>query len=185
MARLFLISRQDPEESYMARQWGEPLYEAAHRNGGGHLLDSPTREEVEEHLTGADMVLFFGHGSDTALGNPAVIDMSNVHLTTGILVAVACWSANRLGPEAMSSGAAAFVGFCDEIHIVESNVIDRLIRDSFDALSTGTETPAEFERRFKAACDEVQEKYLGLRRDTNAHVIGAAAQVLKLALRVL
>lgn len=185
MPRLFLISRQDPEENYMARQWGEPLYRATRRNGSDCLLDGPTRREVEEQLASADTVLFFGHGSDMALGNPAVIDMTNIHLATGIVVAVACWSASRLGPEAKSSGVDAFVGFCDEIHIVESDVIDRLICDGFDALSTGAESPAEFERRFVAACGNVQRKFLGVKRDADAHVIGAAAQTLKLALRVL
>jgi hypothetical protein len=185
MPRLFLISRQDPEENYMARQWGEPLYEATRGNGSDRLLDGPTRGEVEEQLAGADTILFFGHGSDTALGNPAVIDVTNVHLATGILIAVACWSANRLGPEAKNSGADAFVGFSDEIHIVESDVIDRLIRDGFDALSTGAESPAEFERRFITACSDVQKKFLGVKRNTDAHVIGAAAQAMKLALRVL
>jgi hypothetical protein len=185
MSRLFLISRRDPEESYMARQWGGALYRETRGIGAGRLLDCPTRQEVEAQLTGAEMVLFFGHGSDTALGSPAIIDKTNIHLATGIVVAVACWSANQLGPEARSTGAEAFVGFCDEIHIVDSDVIDRLIRDGFDALSTGTESPAEFEQRFRAACGEVQRKYLGVKRDTDAHVIGAAAQTLKLALRVL
>ena len=169
----------------MAQRWGEPLYRATQSNGGSQLLDSPTREEVEEQLAGADTVLFFGHGSDTTLGNPAVIDMTNIHLATGIVVAVACWSANGLGPEAKNSGAHAFVGFCDEIHIVESDVIDRLVCDGFKALSTRAESPAEFEQRFKVACGKIQEEFLGVKRDTDAHVIGAAAQILKLALRVL
>lgn len=169
----------------MAQRWGEPLFSATQSNGGGQLLDSPTREEVEERLAGASMVLFFGHGTDTALGNPVVIDMANIYLATGIVVAVACWSANRLGLEATNSGAHAFVGFCDEIHIVESDVIDRLICEGFEALATGAESPMEFEQAFKAACGKVQEQFLGIKRDTDAHVIGAAAQTLKLALRVL
>jgi hypothetical protein len=185
MSRLFLISRQGPEENYMARQWGEPLYEPTRQNGAGRLLDSPTRQEVEGELADADMVLFFGHGSDAALGSPAVIDSANVHLATGIVVAVACWSANELGPKAMRSGAAAFVGFSDEIHIIDSDIIDRLIRDGFDGLANGTESPAEFERQFIGACSEVQRKFLGAKRNTDAHLIGAAAQVLKMALRVL
>jgi hypothetical protein len=185
MSRLFLISREDPEENYMARQWGEPLYERTQTNGTGRLLDCPTRQEVEQYLAAAEAVLFFGHGSDAALGSPAVMDTGNIHLATGIIVAVACWSANGLGPEAVRSGADGFVGFSDEIHIIESDVIDRLIRDGFDGLANGTESPVEFERQFIAACSEVQKRFLGSKRNTEAHLVGAAAQVLKMALRVL
>jgi hypothetical protein len=185
MAQLFLISRQDPEQTYMARQWGEPLYEATQGNGSSRLLDDPTRQEVEEQLAGADTILFFGHGSDSALGHPPVIDGTNIHLASGVIVAIACWSANRLGPEARRAGAESFVGFSDEIHIIESPVIDRLLGDGLQALSTGAESPAEFEHRFKAACGEIQKEYLGARRNTEAHLVGAAAQTMKMALRVL
>ncbi len=133
----------------------------------------------------SQIVAFFGHGNRDTLGQPALIDRANINRATGIVVAVACWSALELGPTAKAMGVESYVGFTDEIHVVESEVIDRLVCEGFEGLLSGEESPQAFEEKFKAACEAVQLKYLRISRDDDAHAIGAAAQIFKMALKVL
>ncbi len=63
-----------------------------------------------------DVVLYFGHGTETALGLwPTLIDtltMSNAH--GQVMIAIACRSADTLGPRAVAAGNfSEYLGFSD------------------------------------------------------------------------
>lgn len=184
MGRLFVLTGGDPQITYMSERWGRPLSEIAASDPPTVLFDAP-RPEVEQALQGMRIVAFFGHGTESTLGRPEVIDTQNIHLATGIVIAVACRSSQQLGPASVANGAAAYVGFDDDISVYSAPTIDKLIRDGFARLIAGTETPAEFKRSFIAACQQVQDEYIHSKRSERAHLIGTNAQNLKKSLEVL
>lgn len=186
MARLFVLTSHDQVTAYMADRWAVPTYQqGVSSRGDSSLLSNPTRADVESALAGKRVVAFFGHGAAESLGSPALIDRANIHLATGVVVAVACRSGQVLGPVATSSGSETYVGFVDDIPVIDSPVIDSLISDSFARLASGSEAPNQFEASFKSACEYIQDEYFSVRRDDEAFLIGQSAQVLKMALRVL
>ncbi|MGO9974740.1 MAG: hypothetical protein ACLP01_18440 [Solirubrobacteraceae bacterium] len=78
------------------------------------------RVDVDQVLIkSADHVLWFGHGRDDALvaNSVPVVDVANIgYLQDGVLIAIACDSANRLGPDAVRIyGVRTFLGFDDHL----------------------------------------------------------------------
>lgn len=86
------------------------------------VCHSDSREDVEVVLNDPDikLVIVYGHGEDDKLycgrrENDVVLDLINVNLLKNkIVYTVACFSANRLGVEAVRKGGAqGFFGYCD------------------------------------------------------------------------
>ena len=79
------------------------------------------RAQVDAELPRATSVFYFGHGSDTELvaNNTALIDQQNIAtLGGGIVIAIACYAAETLGPAAVQTpNVEAFLGFDDEFGI--------------------------------------------------------------------
>jgi len=89
----------------MATRQGHQLIEAIDRPAIESLLNDP----------GLNYLVLLGHGTDDRFhgqdGRP-VLDLANVRLLRGKTVfAVACYTANRLGQEAMGAGARAYIGY--------------------------------------------------------------------------
>jgi hypothetical protein len=184
MGRLFILTGGDAQPTYMSERWGKPLSEIAAADPSTLLFDA-SRAEVEGALEGMRIVAFFGHGSPSTLGRPEVIDLQNIHLANGVVIAVACRSSQLLGPASVANGAKAYVGFDDDIPVFTLPTIDKLIRDGFAKLVAGTESPAEFKASFKAACQQVQDTHYWVKRGERAYVIAMDAQILKKSLEVL
>jgi hypothetical protein len=109
-----------------------------------------------------------------------------VGLVDGMVVAIACHSAEELGPAAVVAGTRAYVGFMRRLPIVQAPVYDALIVDNLTPLATGEASTGEFETRFQAACGVVEEKYLSRAvRNPNTHLIGSQAALMGERLRVL
>jgi hypothetical protein len=184
MGRLLILTRRDEVDAHMAERWATPLFAEQSSNGGKELriLDGPSRQEVEAQLAGVRTVAYFGHGVRNALGAPPLLDLANIGQANGVIVAVACRSAAGLGPAALAAGAQGYVGFRDELPVIDSPVIDSLICDGFSRLLGEEESVRGFERRFLAACEKIQAEYFSYRRDDNAFLIAQTAQILKLTL---
>lgn len=80
---------------------------------------APDRAAVQAALAAQPHLLYFGHGTCDALGDPALVDGSNVALLRGrIVLAMACSSADTLGSDAVNNkGVAAYLGFTLEIFV--------------------------------------------------------------------
>lgn len=184
MGRLFILTRGDLGTDYVAEEWGRPLAAVAAAEVPV-LLENPSRQRLEQELAGMRIVAFFGHGTAGSLGAPAVIDEENIHRATGVVVALACRSAQVLGPAAVRANADAYVGFADDIPSVSIPPINDLVRRGFARLLAGEETPAEFERTFIERAQRVQDYYYDIGRRGHAYVVAMDASILKMALRVL
>lgn len=87
---------------------------------GGHTVagdlhaTAATRAAIRSNLPAKRCVTFWGHGTSTQLrgaGGP-LVDTANVGLAAGsIFLAIACSSADVLGPDAISQGVEAWLGF--------------------------------------------------------------------------
>ena len=101
-----------------------------------HLVGSiATRPAVDASLGGCDVFLFFGHGTKGRLQGSGtdLVDALNVGSLSGtVVVAIACWSAVKLGPDAISAGAKAYLGFDDLVAFLPSDPDDEF-GDSFTA----------------------------------------------------
>ncbi len=81
--------------------------------------DDPDKSGVEAALAVQPHLLYFGHGGRDVLGDPVLVDFRNIGLLSGrIVLAMACNSADTLGPEAVNNQAvAAYLGFTLEIFV--------------------------------------------------------------------
>jgi hypothetical protein len=185
--RLFITTRTDNVDGYMYQRWAQPLLESANEHAGISLmpLHDPGRIEIDRHLPTTQGLIYFGHGTPEAMGGPPLIDALNIGQASGTIVAVACRTAAVLGRAAVAGGVDSYIGFIDDVPVIDSVAIDALIHDGFAPLVLETEPVAQFEPRFTDACEKVQSKFYGRSRDQNAFLIGQSAQVLKLSLRVL
>lgn len=90
--------------------------------GSPNVPQPLTRATVDQAITAGPHpvhILYFGHGRRTQLGDPTVlIDSATFpHLKNALVLALACSSSERLGPDAVSSGVRAWVGFTRPIPV--------------------------------------------------------------------
>jgi hypothetical protein len=178
----------DEVERYMGAHWALPLHSKVAEQTPDQFVefDSDTREDIESRLPSAHNLFYFGHGFPSALGNPPLIDASNVGQVDGMVVAIACHSAETLGPVAVNAGTRSYVGFIRRLPIVRAPAYDALIVDSLIPLATGQDSTGAFRERFQAACFQAEQTYLSGRvRNPNAHLIGSNAALMGERLRVL
>jgi len=86
---------------------------------GSDLASSgATRTAVDNALPGHVALFFFGHGTPAKLlgGSSDLVDANNVGLAAGhAIVAIACSSADTLGPIAINNGVEAYLGFTKKL----------------------------------------------------------------------
>ena len=76
------------------------------------------RAAVDSSLPQHDGLFFFGHGTPTKLlgANSDLLDINNAGLASGkAIVAIACSSADALGPAAINVGVGAYIGFTKKL----------------------------------------------------------------------
>jgi hypothetical protein len=171
----------------MSKRWARPIAERLRKHGQAVTSLSHDRSGLQSQLPYRGDLLYVGHGTADELGIPPLIDATNAGEIEGMIVAVACRSAQRLGPDAVRAGVRNYVGFIDDLHVIRSRIIDDVIVEHFRPLVIGAWSPGEFESRFRAVCQRVQdERFSGWRlRQRNAYLTANAAQIMKLAIRVL
>lgn len=72
-----------------------------------------TRSAVASAVSGQDLVIFFLHGQKNGLGSPTVyVDSKNfASLKGAVVIAFSCLAGDQLGPDAVTHGTRAFLGF--------------------------------------------------------------------------
>lgn len=140
---------------------------------GGSVL----RTAVEAAAKDSDLVLFYGHGSDTGLGDPPVLDTSNVTAAgKGVYVAAACSSANELAKAMVKEGVKAYIGYDDLLVVVTAGHPDPLgtaHKKGVVALLTGG-TASEATVAISNEYRSIREKYLR-KSDPDSAIIWLAA----------
>jgi hypothetical protein len=70
-----------------------------------------------------DVILYFGHGSEDSLGDPKLVDTTTIASASGrTVVAIACLSAETLGPDAVSShNIKAYLGFSEPLFVYNAS----------------------------------------------------------------
>jgi hypothetical protein len=98
-----------------------------------------TRAAVDSSLPQHNGLFFFGHGTPTKLlgASSDLLDVNNVSLASGgAIVAIACSSADTLGPAAIKSGVEAYIGFTKKLTWISGDP-DRKFQP---AICSGAET---------------------------------------------
>jgi hypothetical protein len=187
MTRPFITTDTDSTDGFMSERWAQPVLENANPESGSDLehLHNPTRADVEPRLEQTHGVIYFGHGTVDTIGEPALVDLANVSRASGTILAVACRSAASLGEAAIAADADTYVGFVDDLPVIDAAEIDSLMHERLTALVLGDESCAHFEERFRAECQRIQDKHYGRGRDPASFTIAQTAQILKHTLRVL
>jgi hypothetical protein len=183
---LVVSPRDGAVQRYMQDHWARPLAERLRLAGAVLNLFTNDRATVHAELPYTGDLLYIGHGTADALGEPVLIDSRDLAMVDGMVVAIACRSGQRLAAEAIRGGVTTYVGFIDDVHVIDSSVLDQVVVDYFAPLLTARWSATEFETRFKAVCETVQHEHFAgrKRRAANAHLIASAAQVMKLTVRV-
>jgi hypothetical protein len=77
------------------------------------------RPKVDAQLNDGAHVMYFGHGYEDALGDPALVDAKNVgHASARIVLAMCCSSASQLGEDAISQYLVrSYLGFTRPIFV--------------------------------------------------------------------
>lgn len=115
----------DPSEQTLS-YWGgqvEQLISATSSHVVIHNLRGPTatRAAVDAAFQDSDILLYFGHGDWSQLGDPNVlVDQASAAPPTSIIVAIACRSSRDLGQALVDNGLRAYVGFADDLLWVTS-----------------------------------------------------------------
>lgn len=185
---MYLSPATDETEKYMFTYWCTPVVERTHsRTGISFTADVPPgREGLEAVLPDQGSVFYFGHGTEDALGIPALIDIDNVGQIKGTLVAVACDAAEALGPTAIALGAQTFVGFAGRIPIVVDPEYDAVIVDNLSDLASDWRSPNDFRMALRAACLELSDRVQSFPdRYVNAPLIAIAAEAIRGSVQVL
>jgi hypothetical protein len=91
---------------------------------------------------GSDVVLYYGHGDETSLGDPVLVDDTTITCAQGAtVIAIACLSGETLGPDSVATGSvSAYLGFTEPlfVYIADDHVIGDEIADCIKAYLQGS-----------------------------------------------
>ncbi|MBI3190956.1 hypothetical protein HYZ41_04615 [archaeon] len=144
MSKIFLLTRpqHDHRVSYLY-SWSEEILNFA-RNKNISFTDFKRNEanktNVESYLKkkNPEMIIFNGHGTDTAIlghkDEPLIeLDKNDNLLKDKIIYALACYSANNLGSNIIEKGGKCFLGYSKPFAWVHSS--DRTCNPATDRIS--------------------------------------------------
>jgi len=108
--------------------WGSVVIDLVKRNRN-HTISYDLRPklwsrlaatDVIARLADSDVVLYFGHGDKGRWLGPdpldPLLDVTNAAASQGnIVIAIACWTSDSLGPACAGRRARAYLGFSDEL----------------------------------------------------------------------
>lgn len=113
-----MVRPADDTDAATMALWGADV--AAKASSCGHTVQPDlqgslaTRPQVDLALSQCDVFFFFGHGRKARLlsGTVNLVDSVNVgNAAKQVIVAMACWSADTLGPDAQQRGVRGYLGF--------------------------------------------------------------------------
>src|SRR5262249_43937932 len=70
-----------------------------------------------------DVLLFFGHGTEQALGIPTLLDIGSIAgAANRVVIAIACLSSDDLGPKAVAQyGLVNYLGFSEPLFVYNAS----------------------------------------------------------------
>ena len=144
---------------------------------------------ISDQISKADVIVYFGHGSVAALGDPVVVgNQEEAALKDKLLVGIACYAGKIFGKElAENSDAEGYLGFDDQLVVYDaypsifSAVIEAGLQDLVDPARSGADAANTLRREFLALrhreqAIELDPRY-SVQRRTNAGWIWLGANV--------
>jgi hypothetical protein len=122
MAIVFLVRPANNAVAIELSQWGASLHNVKSATGVSISADyastAATRSAVDTSLPVHSAMFFFGHGAPSKLlgANTDLVDSKNVGFAkSAAIVAIACSSADVLGPVSIKNGVEAYIGFTKKL----------------------------------------------------------------------
>jgi hypothetical protein len=163
---LVICPESDSIEQIMSRTWAQAFCQGA-TGRAASITDlsgtAATRAAIAGALTANVALMYFGHGQADRLGDPiALIDNRNVSSAAGaLIIAFACYSAQKLGPDAIQQQVEAYLGFDDLLGVYPppANAVATGIVAALDHLALGG-TVQEAYRMLCGALDDVVDDHV-------------------------
>jgi len=119
--------KSDPVETTLS-MWADLLFPPGTGQPGVAVVQDligpkATPSAVQGTVGAADVILFFGHGTETSLGIPTLLDKSSFSARSNqVVIAIACSSSDDLGPSiVVQNGAAAYLGFTEPLFVYNAS----------------------------------------------------------------
>lgn len=140
------------------------------------------RVKVEQSIENSDVILYFGHGTKHAMGNPdALLDHANIYTCAGkILISVACETALDIGPEAINNNTRTFLGFDDElvVYLGKPGIFGSVFVQALLPLLTGSSSVMDSKDKLVTLFQTIEKHYrTSSANDPDAAIIWLAAHI--------
>jgi hypothetical protein len=179
-----VIRPQDDGNSQQCSDWADNLI--TNLKAGGHSkaidVDNLTPANSSNILaalkSGSSLICYFGHGDEGSwlTHSATTVDKSNVSAAAGrAIVSVACKTARGLGPDAITAGVEAWLGFTCKVAVITPH---KGVDPIGDAIVDGlTELGAA--KTMQEARDEIRSKMdkLVTEYDTGKYAMHPAANI--------
>jgi hypothetical protein len=128
---ILMITPNDDALSRVAGKYGRAIVEQFSADAKPLIVDVLSRSAIDRQLANGSHVLYFGHGERDALvsrryrwwpwSSQQLCDEHNLPSPGRIVIAIACWSADTLGPKLVEENMIeAYVGWPDRFSWPES-----------------------------------------------------------------
>jgi len=179
-----IIRPQDDGNSQQCSDWADNLIPNLTAQGHTKTVDvdqltpANTSNIVAALKSSSDLICYFGHGDeDSWLTNSAItVDKSNVSAAAGkAVVSVACKTGKGLGPDAITAGVEAWLGFTCKVAVITPHKgvdpIGDAIVDGLSVLATA-KTMQEAHDEIRSQMDQLVTEY-----DTGKYALHPAANI--------
>jgi hypothetical protein len=170
MGDLVVVRPRDDDHARQASDWCDELVAALSIDGHNVVVDVDDTAPADSQtiraalVQAARLIVYFGHGDERSwltLGAPTV-DSTNVDAVAGkAVVSVACRTGKVLGPDAITAGAVAWLGFTIKVPVIaphkNRDPIGDAICDGLGTLAGGTMQHARDE--IAAQCDMLVQSF--------------------------
>ena len=178
------IRPQDDANSQQCSDWADNLITSLTASGHTKAIDvdnltpADTPNIVAALKSSSNLICYFGHGDESnwLTHNATTVDKSNVSAAAGkAVVSVACKTARGLGPDAITAGVEAWLGFTCKVPVITPHKgVDPVGDAIVDGLTVlgAAKTMQEARDEIRSKMDQLVTEY-----DTGKYALHPAANI--------